>query len=213
MAVCGLTERRWCIAYISKGTDQSSNELHTSSKLCGNGINFFSSFLIVIRLITCQSSKRGCNQVVLLFTVSWNILLNIWNWWLLKEERSRLAFELVWWCISICCDFLSYRENQNVCLAHFLRSTSIFRSAISEFLFLLVIICNTNTKGALQTEADIPFQENPHFCQASTWPSRTFFISENKYDSAVNSSVLKEMCQHCELSLAAEKFSSSWGML
>lgn len=205
-------ERRWWIAYISKGSGQSSKELHASSKFCRNGINPF--VLIVRRLIMCQWSMRGFIQVVSHFTVSRQILLVIWNWCLMKEERRRLAFEVVvWWYISICCNLLPYSEEENVCLDYLLRSISIFRWAFSEDLFLLFIAGNTKLKGALQTEDGVSFQKkNPYLSKRPFGSSRGFSISENKYDCAVNSLVLKEMCQHCELSLVAEKGSRTRGI-
>lgn len=209
----GHMERIWWIACTSKGSDQPSNKVHASSKFCRNGINPF--VFIVSTLIMCQRPMRGFIQIVSHFTVSGTILSVIWNWCLMKEERRRLAFEaVVWWYISICCNLLPYSDEENVCLGDLLRSIRIFRWAFSEVLFLLFIAGNTKTKGALQTEDGIHFQKKPHiFIQCPFGSSRTFTISENKYDCAVNSLLVKEMCQHCELSLVAEKVSRSWGML
>lgn len=82
------------------------------------------------------------------------------------------------------------------------------------FQMFLFIDGNTKTKGALQTEEGAPFQKKIHiFIKCLFDSSWTFSISENEYDCVVNSPVLKEMCQHCDLSLVAEKVSRSWGML
>lgn len=81
------------------------------------------------------------------------------------------------------------------------------------FCFFWLVLATLRPKVLFRMKLAFLSRKTHIFIQCPFGSSRTFSISENKYDCAVNSTVLKEMRQHCELSLAAENFSRSWGML